>query len=112
MTTAFISIIAAAQKQPPPPPPPLPPPTVEVTELILPTKVTVEFYKRNVSVEHLSLIQENQVLVRLKNGDSESYDLNVKDQKATFIKKYGEISVLAPPPPPKPPKPIKEPEKS
>ncbi|MGN6415975.1 MAG: M56 family metallopeptidase [Pseudobacter sp.] len=45
----------------------------------------------------------NKVEIRLKNGNTETYDLNDPKQKAAFEKKYGKISAPVPPPPPPPP---------
>ncbi len=47
-------------------------------------------------------VNNNRATVILKNGDKESYDLDVPAQKKAFEKKYGEV-MPAPPAPPAPP---------
>lgn len=58
------------------------------------------------SIESMHVYKEgnvNKVELRLKNGTTETYDLNDPKQKAAFEKKYGKISAPVPPPPPPPP---------
>jgi hypothetical protein len=74
---------------PPPPPPPPPGPPAPPTAPKLPD-----------NVKSLT-INNDEVIVLLKDGSTEKYDLNNVEEKKTFYKKYG--NSLAPPPPPPPP---------
>jgi beta-lactamase regulating signal transducer with metallopeptidase domain len=78
---------------PPPPVPPVPP--------IPPAPPKLPDNVKSININN------NKVLVKLKDGTSEKYDLNVRDQKAAFEKKYGNL--LEPPIPPIPLTPITEP---
>lgn len=53
-------------------------------------------------------INNNKVVIKLKNGQMENYDLNQPDQKARFEKKYGDFAPKTPKTP-KPPTPPREP---
>ncbi len=83
---------------PPPPPPylvelPEPPPAYNVPVPPLPPAVPkLPDYVRGFSLSN------NKVIITLKNGEKEYYDLSKPEQKAIFEKKYGEF--VSPPPPP------------
>ena len=86
---------------PPPPPPysvelPEPPPAYNVPSPPPPPAVP----KLPDYVKGFSLTN-NKVIITLKNGEKEYYDLSKPDQKAKFEIKYGEF-VSPPPPPPVP----------
>jgi hypothetical protein len=60
-----------------------------------------EFLKNNPSVANVYWQRNNRLIVQLKNGEKEEYDLNSQNIKKSFTEKYG-IMPLCPPPPPPP----------
>lgn len=99
---------AQSEKQIKPPPPPPPPPKVELTKYVPPIIESKEFIRRNPSVANIEWSTE-KIIVRLKDGKTENYDLRNETEKKAFIDKYGlpPTTPLPPPPPPAPPKPPK-----
>jgi hypothetical protein len=93
---ALISTNSYSQKKPPPPPPP----KVSMSK-VKPENPSRTFYKRNPSVEDISWTTNNKVVIRLKTGNKEDYDLDNPQEMKTFQEKYG-----IPPPPPPPPPPL------
>jgi len=90
--------------EPPPPdaPPPPPPPSL-ANDAQLPDDFTA-FMKRNPSVKGVSWKNDDVMIIRLKSGDEERYNLNDAQSKKAAETKYGELP-QAPPPPPAPPVP-------
>lgn len=81
---------------------PTPAPAVEAVDVIIdtvPGAPSLPEFVRSVSVTN------NKVLVTLKNGKKEKYNLNIPAEKAAMEKKYGKLLVPPPPPPPMPPPP-------
>ena len=70
-----------------------------------PRRIT-RFLKEHQSVEDVDWKNNNTsgntVILKLKNGKSETYDLSRKEENEDFIKKYGASLVTPPPPPPVP----------
>ena len=97
----------AAEIDPPPPPPPPPPPAIEVSYTGKLNDDYKAFLKRNPAVKNLAWTHGNKVIVYLKAGNKETYDLDNDDEVATAEKKYGELPAAPPPPPPLPAKPAK-----
>lgn len=60
------------------------------------------FMQRNPQVKGLQWNQEDQVIIRLKSGKQETFDLQDKASMAALEQKYGKL----PPPPPPPPVPL------
>jgi len=93
---------AQSEKKEPPPPPPQPKNEIVKSE---PPKVNVsgplddDFYKRNPSVSNFSR-QGNIISLKKKDGTTEKYDMNKKEEEEIFTEKYG-VSLIPPPPPPK-----------
>jgi hypothetical protein len=77
---------------PPPPPPVAPVPPVVA---IAPEAPKLPDYVKSIHINN------DKVLIKLKDGTSENYNLAVPDQKAAFEKKYGKM--IDPPVPPTPP---------
>ena len=92
---------AQSEKELPPPPPPPPPPAVNMTAPDLPPYSSLDkFYKTNPSVDKLQSL-DNKIVIKLKNGKKEEYNLRNETEKNNFLQKYKLIP--APPPPPPPP---------
>ena len=122
MLLLFAASFAQNQKVPPPPPPvkpsqpvpPPPPPKVETVKFKPPVlsksaKENNAFYKRNPSVANIRWKGNDRVIIKLKKGTIEEYDLNNEEEKKSFTDKYGIPPLPPPPPPPTPPlAPIKE----
>lgn len=91
-----------------PPAPPLPPtpPDPPLDENQLPDDYEA-FLKRNPSVKSLGWTAENKVIVRLKSGKEDRYDLDDEKSRKEVTEKYGELPVAPPPPPLAPPPPPK-----
>jgi hypothetical protein len=95
---------------PPPPPPPSeppapnapPPPPTLANDLQIPHDYEA-FLEKNSSVKSLGWTK-NEVIVRLKSGKEERYNLNDGQSRKTAETKYGALP-QAPPPPPPPPAP-------
>ena len=65
-----------------------------------------DFLKRNPDVKGAS-IKDNELVIDLKSGSTETYALSNKERMSAAEKKYGELPVFpAPPPPPPPPAPL------
>ena len=90
--------------EPPPPPAPPTPPDPPSEEQQLPDDYET-FLKRNPLVESLGWTVENKVIVRLKSGKEERYDLKDEKSNKQVTEKYGELPVAPPPPPLAPPPP-------
>ncbi|GAA4738629.1 hypothetical protein GCM10023229_17220 [Flavisolibacter ginsenosidimutans] len=60
--------------------------------------------KRNLSVKGVSWKNDDEMIIRLKSGEEERYNLNDAQSKKAAETKYGELP-QAPPPPPAPPVP-------
>ena len=85
-----------------PPPPPVPPmaPVPSIAPMPPVPPIGPAPVKLPANVKSFS-VNNGKVVVQLKNGTKENYDLNVPDQKAAFEKKYGGLP--EPPEPPEPP---------
>ena len=115
-----------SEKKEPPPPPPKPTEevkykvvegkvkntsptiieeTVNASKPSEPPVVTVkgkgadDFYKRNPTVSGISR-KGSFITIKKKNGTTEKYDMNKKEEDKSFTEKYG-VSPIPPPPPPK-----------
>lgn len=90
------SAASAQEKKPPPPPPPV------IEHAIAPSAAGPDtFYAQNPSVSKAWYKDRNVLIIELKNGKQESYNLDVKDQHRAFTEKYtGEPPVFPQPPPP------------
>jgi len=109
---------AQSEKKPPPPPPPKPknevvkftPPIIidekvdvskhEPPVITVKGKMADEFYNRNPSVSAISR-QGNIITLKKKDGSTEKYDMNKKEEDKSFTEKYGVSPIPPPPPPPK-----------
>ncbi len=92
-----------AQKVPPPPPP-----SENPENLIQPPEIT-DFLKRNPTVDNVHWKSNNRIIIALKNGKTETYDLSKEEIKRNFINKYGAPPTPPPPPPPPPTPPLPPP---
>src|SRR4030095_3738142 len=125
-----VSTNSQSEKKEPPPPPPKPkeevkykvvkeekvkntsPTVIEEKENASkpsePHVVTVkgkgadDFYKRNPTVSGISR-QGSVITIKKKDGTTEQYDMNKKEEDKSFTEKYG-VSPIPPPPPPPPKK--------
>jgi hypothetical protein len=122
-----VSANSQSEKKDPPPPPPKPkeevkykeekvkntsPPVVVIDEKVNagkplePPVVTVkgkkadDFYKRNPTVSRISR-QGSVIWIKKKDGTTEKYDMNKKEEDKSFTEKYGVSPIPPPPPPPK-----------
>ncbi|HEX2532572.1 MAG TPA: M56 family metallopeptidase [Chitinophagaceae bacterium] len=77
----------------PPPPPPVP--------AVVPARGNDDFFKRNPSVRSVHW-KNDRIILQLKNGKDEQFDLSNSADMRRFKEKYGKLPV-APPPPPAPP---------
>jgi hypothetical protein len=111
----IVSANAQSEKKEPPPPPPKPkdevvkltPPKIVKDEEVPvkapppPPKIIIEmaedFYTRNPSVAEISR-QGNIIILKMKDGTKEKYDMNKKEEDKSFTEKYGASPI---PPPPK-----------
>ena len=107
--SAFAMAVAIAtnsfsQKEqiPPPPPPPKPPVSVSI-KLAGPAITIDEFYKNNPSVAKAYTEKDKKIIVELKDGTKEKYNILEEKERNDFINKYGALPLLPPPPPPPPP---------
>jgi hypothetical protein len=89
---------AEAQKKPPPPPPP---PPIAANENIGVHTTMSEFLKNNPAVKDVYREEKDLMVVELKSGKIEKYDLEDSGEKKSFVDKYGDVPKLPPPPPPK-----------
>lgn len=88
---------AEAQKQPPPPPPPVP----AAATVDAPVKVDV-FLKNNPTIKDVYQEKKDLLIVKLKNGTVEKYNMADINEKKKFADKYGDLPAVSPPPPPPP----------
>jgi hypothetical protein len=97
---------------PPPPPPPSAPPMPPAEGLQLPDDYEA-FLKRNPSVQSLVWKENDELIIRLKSGKEERYQLDNEKNRNEAAAKYGELPSAPPPPPPPPasPAPPKPPKK-
>jgi hypothetical protein len=87
------------QIPPPPPPPPEPPVFVSIKSAV-PTITIDKFYKNNPSVAKAYTEKDKKIIVELKDGTKEKYNILEEKEKNNFINKYGALPLLPPPPPP------------
>lgn len=82
-----------------PPPPPAPPmPTTQMENHY------EAFLKRNTSIKSVGWTNNNEIVIRLKSGKEEKYNLDDGRSIKVAEAKYGELPVAPPaPPPPLPP---------
>jgi hypothetical protein len=97
-------------------PPELPAQFAEATWAPVPTTEELsddykEFLKRNPTVRSLGWTKKS-VIVKLKNGKEEQYDLSNEEIRNQAENKYGEFPPPPPPPPVAPPPPPKAPAKT
>ena len=112
-----VSANAQSEKKEPPPPPPKPkdeivkftPPKIVKDEevqvkdapiITIKGKEADVFYKRNPSVVDISR-QGNIVILKMKDGRIEKYDMSKKEEDKSFTEQYGVSPIPPPPPPPK-----------
>ncbi len=100
--------IISTDTVPDPPPPPLPPDADVNIPALAPGDVLIEMpdsvkntYRQNEAVKIITPKSGGEVVVTLKNGKTEIYDLNDENNRKIFEKKYGKL--VPPPPPPLPP---------
>jgi hypothetical protein len=74
---------------------PLEPPVITVKG-----KRADDFYKRNPTVSGISR-KGSVISIKKKDGTTEKYDMNNKEEDKNFIEKYGISPIPPPPPPPK-----------
>jgi hypothetical protein len=125
----IVSANSQSEKKEPPPPPPKPKEEVKyqvVEEKVKNTSPTIidekikpgepaetpvvtvkgkgvdDFYKRNPTVSGISR-QGSVITIKKKDGTTEKYDMNKKEEDKSFTEKYG-VSPIPPPPPPPPKK--------
>jgi len=116
----FMALALSAQTKEAPPPPPTPPATSEPSEPPPPPPSPDkddhdEFLKRNSCVKSLSWTEKNELIVRLKSGKEEKYNLADDKSVKEAESKYGKLPAAPPPPPlppPAPPPPPKPPKKT
>ena len=104
----LVVVSANSQSEKKEPPPPTPPPKVNITKFKPPTITAKgdkanDFYKRNPSVSEISK-QGNIIILKMKDGTRQEYNINKNDEMKSFTDQYGESPL--PPPPPPPPKKI------
>lgn len=79
------------------------PPKVNLKNFV-PPQPLADFLKQNQAVDNVHWKKKDVIILFLKNGDTETYELSKEEARARFRKKYG-IAPLAPPPPPLAPPP-------
>ena len=121
-----VSANSQSEKKEPPPPPPKPKEEVKykvveekvknTSPIVIEEKVNAskpseppvvnikgkgadDFYKRNPTVAGISR-QGSVITIKKKDGTTEKYDMNKKEEDKSFTEKYG-VSPIPPPPPPK-----------
>ena len=124
-----VSANSQSEKKEPPPPPPKPKEEVKykvveekvknTSPIVIEEKVNAskpseppvvtvkgkgadDFYKRNQTVAGISR-QGNVITIKKKDGTTEKYDMDKKEEGKSFTEKYG-VSPFPPPPPPPPKK--------
>jgi hypothetical protein len=103
-----VSAKSQSEKKEPPPPPPKPKQEVKYTivkeekppVVIVKGKEADNFYKRNPTVSDISR-QGSLITIKKKDGTTEKYDMNKKEERKSFTEKYGLSPTPPPPPPPK-----------
>jgi len=127
LVLVVVSANSQFEKKEPPPPPPKPKeevkykvvdekvkntsPTVidekvNASKLSEPPVVTVkgkgadDFYKRTPTVSGISR-KGSVITIKKKDGTTEKYDMNKKEEDKSFTEKYGVSPIPPPPPPPK-----------
>src|SRR6266508_2228356 len=97
---AMISLNSFSQKEKLPPPPP-PPPKPLITASMKPAApVTIDkFYKKNPSVANVYSEKDRKIIIDLKDGTKEKYNMCEDREKKDFINKYDALPLLPPPPP-------------
>lgn len=85
---------------PPPPDAPPPPPPPAIGDIPLPQDVD-EFMKRNQNVKGVDW-KADEIIIQLKSGNKERYNLNDAQSKKSAEAKYGALPEMPPPPPPPP----------
>ena len=79
---------------------------INASKPLEPTGVTVkgkgadDFYKRKPTVSGISR-QGSVITIKKKDGTTEKYDMNKKEEDKGFKEKYGVSPIPPPPPPPK-----------
>ena len=98
--------VPAPPEAPLPPEPPQPPLPPEQGDLeVWQSDEFDAFMKRNPSIKSMHWNQRNELIVELKSGKEEKYNLNDEASKKAAVAKYGELPSAPPPPPPPPPAP-------
>jgi len=109
LLTGSVAFAQKKVKQPPPPPPPV----VDVKEIPPPPKTPPPpiikranwkesysaFLKRNPRVKGIGWTKRNAVIIRLKSGKEEVYDLSKEEDVVSVRNKYGQLPAPPPPPP-------------
>jgi hypothetical protein len=85
--------------------PPPPPPKVNLTKFRPPIIIAKgdkadDFYNRNPSAKEISR-QGNIIILKMKDGTKQEYNINKKEEMKSFTDQYGESPLPPPPPPPK-----------
>lgn len=101
--TVISSMNVYSQKEPPPPPPPPKPPKT-IGKEAGPRATVDKFYENNPSVSHIYAADDKRIIIELRSGAKEEYNIYDETEKKNFLNKYGKVPLLLPPPPPKPPK--------
>ena len=91
---------AQSEKQKPPPPPP----KVDILKFQPPASVGMasqkEFLKKNPDIADVNWQERKTIILKLKSGKEEKYNLETEDGKKSFTGKYGKPPIQPPPPPP------------
>ena len=95
LVAGSFSVNVKAQHIPPPPPPKIAPPEISTDDGVK------AFLKRNAGVKKVQWRKKDEIILALKNGKTETFDLTQEAVKKAFETKYG-TAPAAPPPPPKP----------
>lgn len=101
----IVSANAQSEKKEPPPPSPkiIIDENIQIKEppvVTIKGKMADEFYTRNPSVAEISR-QGNIIFLKMKDGTTEKYDMNKKEEDKNFTEKYGALPIPPPPPLPK-----------
>ena len=100
---AMITTNTFSQKEQIPPPPPPKPPTSISVEPAGPAITIDKFYKKNPTVARAYAEKDKKIILELKDGTKENYNILEENERNDFINKYGALPLLPPPPPPPPP---------
>jgi len=97
---AVVAINAQSEKQKPPPPP-----KVDIVKFQPPVSVGIasqkEFLKKNPDVSDINWQETKTIILKLKSGKEEKYNLTNEAEKKSFTDKYGKTPIQPPPPPKK-----------